>query len=740
MDDPTIVEVKGTRSSGDAPMLFGRRYRPVALLGTGGMGSVYLTRDVELDELVAAKVLKPELLSDPSMLERFRDEVRLARRVSSPFVARTHDLAEHEGRWFVTMQYVEGETLSTKLRREGRLALGDIVPIARDLCAGLTAVHTANIVHRDLKPANVLIKAGGGAVITDFGIALRAESALTMTDGFGTPTYTAPEQLAGGSVDARADIYALGAILYVMSTGQKPFPGVRTGLETPPNPSRVAADVPEAFAAIVMRAMALDPRQRYPSSDALRAAIDALRPAASTGPVTRPSLLPSFVRSLGAGVARRLSVSMALEGIAPPLGNAVRVDLVSRLNARGQLRVVRDAADAEAALDARVVAQGDNYRLDLALRSKGDGYEFWTETLQGPLSALPQLIERAAHAIECAFSPTSTPMRETGSFPSADVARYFLEGRAEYRAFWGDHMKRSVELFEAARALAPDHPLVLAWCAAAHSRQRFFGATPEHDAGHEFALRAVELAPDIPDAHIALAASHTLEMRMVEAMPHFVEALRIAPGLMEHRANFARVLSECGAVEPARALASSTFEADPTFGEPLEVIMRLEALHGRMDRAAAELTRAPLERDSFVRVAFLRFCFWARDRELFETQRARLDAARIDPLPRAIMEMYRTLLSGERPPLEHLAIAGGPRRRSLYHQMRAEMFAFMGDEALALDELERSLDAGLFDVQWLDLCALFDPLRGTIRFETVRHTAHQRAMAVLSEIERCLAT
>src|SRR5690349_6976390 len=136
MDDPTVVDVK--KGHAEETTLFGARYRPIALLGSGGMGSVDLARDVQLDEQVAVKVLRTDLAA--SMLERFRDEVRLARRVTSPFVARTHDLAEHEGRFFVTMQYVEGETLSALIRRKGRLSVEEIVPIARDLCEGLAAV------------------------------------------------------------------------------------------------------------------------------------------------------------------------------------------------------------------------------------------------------------------------------------------------------------------------------------------------------------------------------------------------------------------------------------------------------------------------------------------------------------------------------------------------------------------------------------------------------------------------
>ncbi|HEY1957465.1 MAG TPA: protein kinase [Polyangiaceae bacterium] len=736
MDDPTVVDRNVDRAKAAEPLLFGKRYRPVALLGTGGMGSVYLARDEELDEMVAVKVLRPELVGDASMVERFRDEVRLARRVSSPFVARTHDLGEHAGRWFVTMQYVEGETLSARLRREGRLPVRDAVAVARDVCRGLGAVHEAGIVHRDLKPGNVLLASDGRAVLTDFGIAVRAGHGAEHTDGSGTPTYAAPEQLAGGALDARTDVFAFGVVLFEMITGKKPFDGPRTGLELAPDPRRLVTDVPDALAAIVARAMALDPDDRWASCDALATALGGVRAAATreTG-----SKLSRFAREIGAGAARRVSLAVETSGLSEELAAAARVDLASRLDARGKVRVVSD--DAEAAVGGRIAAHGGDCSFELAMTSAQDGYLVWSDAFGGPLAELPQLVERAAHAIELALVPTSVQRREELPFPSTEVAELFLEARTAYRGFWGSQVAKSAELFDRARALAPDHPRVLAWCAAAHTRLRFYeAAPPEHDLGRDLALRAVALAPESADSRVALASANMQRMAVVEAVPHFVEALRIAPGLVEQRSHFARVVNECGAIGPARVLAESALELDPTFTEPMEVLLRQHALRGRLDLAATELARAR-GRELFLRVTFARYCLWNRDRAWFEKVCGSFDSSHLDAHPKLLFESARGLIRGEPVDIGRVLgmAVGAPRRVALAHQIMAEMYAFVGDEGRALDSIESALALGLFDVQWMDTCPLFDPLRGTLRFESARRIVHDRAMAVLAEVERRLA-
>ncbi len=288
------------------PALVGGRYEILGLVGVGGMGSVYRARDTELEEVVALKVLRKELVEMPGMLERFRQEVKLARRVTHTNIARTFDIGEHEGEKFLTMEYVDGESLA-ELAAAGPMPLTKVVALARDLCAGLSAAHAAGVVHRDLKPDNVLIARDGRLVITDFGIAraVREGDAVVKTNGrpIGTPAYMAPEQVQGGDVDARADVYALGAMLYELLTGDRAWPGeavlavaAARLLEPPPDPRVKCPSLPEGVAGVILRCMAKDRDARFASAAdvgrALERANAAATPSPQAGPVTRPSARP----------------------------------------------------------------------------------------------------------------------------------------------------------------------------------------------------------------------------------------------------------------------------------------------------------------------------------------------------------------------------------------------------------------------------------------------------------------
>lgn len=198
------------------------RYRIVALLGRGGMGEVYRAEDLKLGETVALKFLPARLSADGAALARFHREVRTARGIAHPNVVRVYDLGEHEGRPFLSMEYVDGEDLSVLLKRIGLLPEKKGVELARQLCAGLAAAHQAGVLHRDLKPANVMVDQEGQAKISDFGLAQLAAD-LDARDGSGTPQYMAPEQLTTGQSSFASDIYALGLVLYELFTGERPF-------------------------------------------------------------------------------------------------------------------------------------------------------------------------------------------------------------------------------------------------------------------------------------------------------------------------------------------------------------------------------------------------------------------------------------------------------------------------------------------------------------------------------------
>ncbi|WP_017909654.1 serine/threonine-protein kinase, partial [Xanthomonas sp. SHU 199] len=260
------------------------RFRIERLLGIGGMGLVYLAHDQALGIDVAVKLLRPELAQRPQAFARFRQELLLARQVSSPHVVRIHDLAEHAGRWLISMDYVDGESLEARLQREERLDVDIALRIAGDIARGLQAAHARGVVHRDLKPANILLQRDGDALISDFGVACSmASSGLGATLGnvIGTPAYLSPEQARGDALDPRSDLYALGLILYEMLAGQVPFAGgtlsetlAQRMLREPPPVDRLRADVPGWLVRLLQRLLRPQPRDRLQHAGEVIVAIE----------------------------------------------------------------------------------------------------------------------------------------------------------------------------------------------------------------------------------------------------------------------------------------------------------------------------------------------------------------------------------------------------------------------------------------------------------------------------------
>lgn len=255
----------------------GPRYRIEELLGKGGMGAVYRAFDTELERTVALKLIRPDLAGNPESMQRFKQELLLASKISHKNILRIHDLTEAQGIKFISMAYIEGEDLHALLARQGRLPTDRIVALARQLCAALDAAHAEGIIHRDLKPQNVMIDREGNAYISDFGLAKSLEaSAAKMThtgELLGTPRYMSPEQVQGMPADRRSDLYSLGLIFYEMATGEVPFTSdsiyqmmfMRTR-ERPKDPKLLNPELPYFLDRIIMRCLESDPARRYQSA------------------------------------------------------------------------------------------------------------------------------------------------------------------------------------------------------------------------------------------------------------------------------------------------------------------------------------------------------------------------------------------------------------------------------------------------------------------------------------------
>jgi serine/threonine protein kinase/Tfp pilus assembly protein PilF len=281
--------------------LFAGRYEIIEELGHGGMGRVYRVHDTKLNEEVALKLIRPDIGADERTIERFRNEIKTARKISHKSVCRMYDFHEEGKVLFLTMEYVRGEDLKGLIHRTKALTIGASLSIARQVAEGLAEAHNLGVVHRDLKPGNIMIDKDGNAKIMDFGIArsLAVEGITREGTMIGTPEYMSPEQVEGKEADRRADIYALGVILYEMVTGRVPFEGEtpfsianKHKSEPPPIPKKLVPQIPDGLNKLILRCLEKDKAKRYQSAEELLNALIEVEEGIPTGERVTPRRRP----------------------------------------------------------------------------------------------------------------------------------------------------------------------------------------------------------------------------------------------------------------------------------------------------------------------------------------------------------------------------------------------------------------------------------------------------------------
>ena len=759
---------RGTATS--PPTLVGGRYQILSLAGTGSMGSVYRARDTELDEIVALKFLRPDLVHSPEMLERFRREVRLARRVSHRHVARVYDIGEHGGDKFLTMAFIEGEPLRALLVRSRPLPVGRAVAIARAVCEGLVAAHAVGVIHRDLKPDNVMMATDGSLAITDFGIARSALTdaghTATLGTAIGTPAYMAPEQVEGASdIDERADIYALGVMLFEMVTGALPFSGgsaiaiAAARLDrAPPDPRDLRPGLDAALAELILCCMARRAGDRFASAALLEAALARITTSdTAPTPVAPPARAPALATVASDKTVAVLPFRNAGGEDDGYLADGLTEDLIDTLSTARGLRVRPRSAtlrfagadvdaravgrelDVQVIVDGSVRRRGEMLRITARLVSVAEGFQLWARRFDRPAGDALMVSDEVADAVAQALTVAPAGLNRKAPTDAAAIDLY-LRGRAELRDLGPEAMDRAVSLLEEGEARAPGDPTLLSALARAHARSFFFRTdTTSIERALALAERANAAAPGHAEALLALGQVRFARGDYLAAAAHVRDALDRAPYLAEGHELLGRIRLEVGPLDDGIAAMERALTLDPLLLTARLELARGLGLRGDFEAARQLVVTAP-EGDRAARGPFVaRLLGWSRDPAswldlmppsssvpgtgpLIESAVNMIISGKVDP---AVQDQFVALARSDRP----------ARFRVLMLQLAAEFSAYAGDPQSALARVSEAIDSGLIDLMWLDRCPHLVGARREARYGDLRARLDRTAAPIRTALD-----
>lgn len=777
-----------TTSAEDGPALVANRYELLGMLGGGAMGTVYRARDRELDEIVALKVLRRELAATEGMLERFRREVKLARRVTHRNVARTFDIGEHGGDRFLTMELVRGEGLASLLTRRGRLPLGEVVSIGRDVCAGLSAAHAAGVLHRDLKPDNVVLAEDGRAVITDFGIARAAsEAELGRTVGgiVGTPAYMAPEQVEGApNLDGRADLYALGAMIFELLTGNLPWTGetviavaAARLLQPPPDPRSHVPDLPARAAEVVLSLMARRKEDRFANAEEAGHALGNLVASDTLPPVSITPVSASHVQvaAPAPAVLGKVPTSAKTVAVLPLVNLGPKddeylaqtltedlVDLLSvvpelRVRPRGQTAKMDDAArdvrelgrtlNVDVVVDGSIRRIGESVRIAVRLVTVEDGFQLWARRFERSPAKVLTVADEAAGAIARALATEHAAQPRQATTDSV-AQELYLRGRYLMHRGWFESARQAVGMLREAWQRAPTDARIGGTYALSLAR-----IMPADDNNGEttrearsVADKALAMSPTQAEARVALGLIHLGASESAAAATELGRALAVSPNAVEALDSVGRLLAEAGRPEVGIETLRRALAIDPELSQARHTIGRIYGLYA--DIEAFEEAMGPFPEHLGDLVPYLmtraRVLLWSRDTERAKALLPRLTDLALSPYARAsidgLFEIASTLTLSPalRPKIDvmlSLDAPFAPRRLCFHAQLRVEIKLATGDVDAAMKDLLGADAHGLVDLVWLDRCPLFDGLRDRAEFVTVRAKTAARAQRVLQAID-----
>jgi serine/threonine protein kinase len=600
-------------------------YKVIEKLGQGGMGEVYLAQDTKLNRKVALKFLPLQYVSDQDLKTRFKREAQAAAALNHPSIITIHDVAEYQGRPFITMEYVEGRTLG-ELIEAGPLPVDQAVEFVIAIADCLSLAHRKGIVHRDIKPGNIMVpledhaQAGRRIKIMDFGLAkLEGSAKLTVTATvIGTLAYMSPEQARGEMVDQRTDMFSLGAVLYEMLAGSPPFTGnheaaVLYGIvnQEPVLPSQKRAEVPRDLDRIVIKMLAKNPRQRYQSMVELLADL--------AGHQYNPQTL-----ARKAGADKKSIAVLPFQDISPGkqneyLADGLTEELIMALSQSRQLRVIartsvmqfkgraKDVRDIGRELGISHVLEGsvrrweDSLRVTAQLIDTANGSHLWADKFDGVFRDIFAFQEKVARQVTGALKvKLGAAQGEVGikSRPGTKAYEYYLQGKLMLDAPTLENLDRSESMLKRALQLYPRYAAAYGSLASCYLWYVDTGLRPDPEylsKAEESAHQALSIDQDQPDANFAIANLATKRGQVEEAFNGFSRVLQADPN-HGHARLWRAILLYCSSYfEEALKEADMLLATDPFWPMAHWLHSTIRLHQGMFDAAVAEYEQVVAE-------------------------------------------------------------------------------------------------------------------------------------------------
>ena len=571
------------------------RYRIVSQIASGGMGSVYLAQDTKLERSIALKVLPPDVASDPGVLARFRQEARAIAAVNHPNIVVIYSVEEVGETHFMTMELIEGRTLADIMTGQ-QIDLDFFFEVAIPLTSALEAAHAQGVTHRDLKPANIMVTDAGQVKVLDFGLAKMVRTGAEAANGdsrtetlmiedliLGTPNYMPPEQVRSEPADYRLDILSVGAVMYHLVTGQRPFRGQTTTeilasvmRDTPMPAEQVNPGCPSRLSEVIDRCLDKDPERRFQTVTELHHQLVEIRDLIAQeaeGPIHSIAVLPF------ADMSAKADQEHFCTGIAEEIINALagigRLKVVSRMSSfqyrdlGGDTREIGRKLGVQTLLEGSVRMAGSKLRIMAQLIDVSDGCHIWSQRFDRELRDIFEVQDEIAQSIVKALRLTIDPERKKHlvEIGTDDPAAYdfYLRGREFFRRWGKRNIQIAQRMFNQASALDPEFASAPAGLADTYSYLfMYINSSPENlEQADRNSARALELDPALAEAHASRGLALSLSKVHEAAARSFHTAIELDPNLFEAYYFYARDLVVQGKYDEAVIYYDKAHRASP---------------------------------------------------------------------------------------------------------------------------------------------------------------------------------